>query len=108
MLNDKCRFFTPACAPERHSEHQKRGRDDKTLQPMCVLKPHNASVAESPAGPDTPAQPNDLVAAFGTEVWSIDREERQVCEDRSFRKLIIATDSCLKNPAGVGHTLRTV
>ena len=35
-------------------------------------------VAESPTGPDTPTQAYDLRTAFGTEVWSILREERQV------------------------------
>ena len=46
-------------------------RSDKTRETL---------VAESPAGPNTPAQAHDLVAAFGTEVWTIIGEERQVCE----------------------------
>ena len=37
-------------------------------------------VTESPAGPNTPTQAHDLVATFSTEVGSITREERQVCE----------------------------
>ena len=46
-------------------------RSDKTRETL---------VAESPAGPNTPAQAHDLVAAFGTEVGTIIGEERQACE----------------------------
>ena len=39
-----------------------------------------AFVAEPAAGPKTPAQPDDLLPALGTKVWTIIREERQVSE----------------------------
>ncbi len=50
---------------------------------MRLREASETRVAESPAGPDTPAQAHDFGAAFRAEVWTIIREERQVCEDLS-------------------------
>ena len=47
---------------------------------MLLVQLRRAVVAELSAGPETPTQAHDFVAALGTEVGSISREERQVCE----------------------------
>jgi hypothetical protein len=76
---------------------------------MSLSKPRETLVAESSASPNAPAQANYLVATVGTEVWSIDREERQVCEV-PFGLIIAAKPNPrprLKKSPGVGHTLRT-
>ena len=51
---------------------------------MCLREAGKTRVAEPAAGPHTPTQAHDFCAAFGTEVRTIIREERQVCEDLSF------------------------
>ena len=50
---------------------------------MRFREPRETRVAEFPAGPNTPTQAHDFGAAFGTEVRTIIREERQICEDLS-------------------------
>ena len=52
---------------------------------MGLAKSRVALIAEPAAGPNTPAQAYDLVAAFATKVWPIIREERQIRE--AFRYL---------------------
>lgn len=54
---------------------------------MRLAKARKALVAEPAAGPNTPAQAYDLVAAFATKVWAIIREERQICE--AFPELLV-------------------
>jgi hypothetical protein len=56
---------------------------------MRLPKNHSTVVAKLPAGPYTPAQAYNLVAAFGTEIRTVTREERQ-----SFR---IIDDTGLSN-----------
>ena len=50
---------------------------------MRLREARKTRVAESAAGPNTPTQAHDFRAAFGTEVRTIIREERQICEDLS-------------------------
>jgi len=40
-------------------------------------KAAQVGVAEAPAGPDAPPQSHDLLAAFGTKIWTVICEERQ-------------------------------
>jgi hypothetical protein len=50
---------------------------------MRLRETRGARVTEPAAGPNTPTQAHDFRTAFSTEVWTIIREERQVCEDLS-------------------------
>lgn len=79
-LNHQRWLFIPAGTPKRHSKHQKRRRDQKTLLEVRPAEAGETLIAEPAAGPDTPAQAHDLVATLGTEIWTVSREERQICE----------------------------
>ena len=79
-LNNQRRSFAPARAPEQHSNANKSERSRDALQPLPPHETWTTLVAEPPAGPNTPTQAHDLVATFGTEVGTITREERHVCE----------------------------
>ena len=47
---------------------------------MRTHKAPGTFVAKPPARPNTPTEAHDLVATFGTEVGTITREKRHVCE----------------------------
>ena len=72
----------PAPASDQDSETHEADHHASALRQMRLYKAPEALVAEPPAGPNTPAQPDDLLPALGTKVWSIIREKRQVV--RSF------------------------
>ena len=109
--------FAPAATSDQHPRHQQNARGSCPLQPVRPSGPAKTVVAKLAAGPNTPAQPHDLIAAFATEVWPVTCEERQRREVLSYYKqpaLYKATDyiwraseirTFEKSPVG-GHTFR--
>jgi len=79
-LNHQWRLFATARATDQQPEEYQRHSGQCTLSPVRSSKPRGALVAKNSAGPGTPTQAHDFRAAFRAKVWSISREERQVCE----------------------------
>lgn len=62
-LDHEWRRFTFECTSDEDSEDKKTRRYQNTLQPVRIPKTRKTLIAESPAGPHTPAQAHDLLAA---------------------------------------------
>jgi len=64
--------------PSSHDPNNKqRNNSYRAFEPLRFSETRVTPVAKPAAGPNAPAQAHDLVAAFGTEIWLIIREERQ-------------------------------
>ena len=63
-LDDQRRRFTFDATSDQDSEDKETGSHRHTLQPQRSTDSRKTLVAESPAGPHTPAQAHDLPAAF--------------------------------------------
>src|SRR5262245_46617319 len=66
------RCAAAASAEQECAEKEDKNRDGRA-EPVRLGKRAPALVAESPAGPNEPAQPHDLVATLATEIWTITR-----------------------------------
>src|SRR4029079_7716613 len=76
-LDYQRRWLMSESASEQHSEKNKYNHDPDALQSQLATQARATLVAELAAGPETPAQPHDLRAAFRAKIWTIICEERQ-------------------------------